>query len=56
MRKLGDRIRLSGELVNFMWRQRMWWMIPMALLLLALGLFLFVGLQSPLGPVIYAIF
>lgn len=56
LRKFKDRIRVSGELLRFMWRQKMWWMIPMMVLLLALGLFLFVGLQTPLGPAIYALF
>ncbi len=56
LQKFGSRLRVGGNLLHFMWQQKMWWMIPMTALLLFLGFFLFVGLQTPLGPAIYALF
>lgn len=44
------------SLFRFLWQQRLWWMIPMVVVLLFLGLLLFVGLQTPMGPFIYTLF
>lgn len=50
------RFQVVGGLLRFFWEQRLLWMIPMVLILLALGFLLFVGLQSPLAPFIYTLF
>ena len=56
LEKLKIRFQVVGGLMNFFWEQRLLWMIPMVLILLALGFLLFVGLQSPLAPFIYTLF
>jgi len=53
---LTGRLRVARSLFRFLWEQRMWWMIPMVFVLLLLGLVLFVGLQTPVGPFIYTLF
>lgn len=52
------RIKLGtvGELLGFLWAQKLWWMIPMVVvLLLFAGLILF-GSSTALGPLIYSLF
>src|SRR5258708_24510162 len=34
------------ELLRFLWRERLWWLVPMALVLVALGLLLAVARSS----------
>ena len=46
--KVGEGVRtrfgIDGELLSFLWQQKMWWLIPMVLVLLAFGASLGVGL------------
>lgn len=53
---LKARLATVGELMGFLWAQKLWWMIPMVvILLLVAGLILF-GSSTPLGPLIYSLF
>lgn len=55
-RSLQVRLGTVGELLGFLWSQKLWWMIPMVLvLLLFAGLILF-GSSTALGPLIYSLF
>ena len=55
-RSLTVRMATIGELLRFLWAQKLWWMIPMVVvLLLFAGLILF-GSATPLGPLIYSLF
>ena len=54
--QLKNRFQVVGSLMRFFWEQRLLWMIPMVVILLALGFLLFVGMQSPLAPFIYTLF
>lgn len=53
---LRGRLGVAQSLFHFLWQQKLWWMIPMVAVLLLLGLLLFVGLQTPIGPFIYTLF
>lgn len=55
-RKFLSRLGVLKSLFRFLWRERMWWMIPLVVILGFLGLLLFVGLQTPIGPFIYTLF
>jgi hypothetical protein len=46
----------TGELFAYLWRQRLWWLIPVVLLLLVFGLFIVLGSSSGLGPLMYTVF
>ncbi|MFN8643948.1 MAG: DUF5989 family protein [Candidatus Binatia bacterium] len=58
--KLGEdiknRLGIAGELLSFLWQQKMWWLIPMVIVLLAFGGLLVTAQSSALGPFIYTLF
>lgn len=45
-----------GELFRFLWKRRLWWMIPMMLVLLVLTALIALGAATPIGPFIYTLF
>jgi hypothetical protein len=53
---LMDRLGVAAELTVFLWRRRLWWMIPLVVLLLAFGLIMVFAQGSALSPFIYTIF
>jgi hypothetical protein len=56
MRRLLGRLAIAGELLSFFWEARLWWMIPMVLLLLVLGGLIALGQSSAVAPLIYTLF
>ncbi|MBI4240695.1 MAG: hypothetical protein HY613_03170 [Candidatus Rokubacteria bacterium] len=51
-----DRFGVAGELLVFLWERKLWWMIPMVLVLLAFGLLLVLAQSSAIAPFIYTLF
>ena len=59
MNKLTDasqRIGIIGEFFGYLWRQKLWWMMPMFFVIFLFGLLLILGQSSALAPFIYTIF
>jgi hypothetical protein len=50
------RFGIAGGLLSFLWQQKMWWLIPMVLVLLAFGGLMVTAQSSALGPFIYTLF
>ncbi len=50
------RFGIVGELLSLLWQQKMWWLIPMVLVLLAFGGLMVTAQSSALGPFIYTLF
>ena len=44
------------ELLAFLWKRKLWWLIPMVTVLLLFGLLLVFASASGLGPFIYSLF
>lgn len=44
------------ELFKFIWKKKLWWLLPIIITLLALGLLLTLAQSTPLGPFMYTIF
>ena len=55
-RDMSTRIGIAGELLGYLWQMKMWWAIPMVLVLLVLGLLISFGSASGIGPFIYTLF
>ena len=49
----GDTLR---QLFAFLWQERLWWMIPMLLVLLLLSVLLLFTQSSAVAPFIYTLF
>lgn len=55
-RRLLINTGILGEILGYLWRQRLWWMIPMVTTLLLFGVLLVLGSSTGLGPFIYTLF
>jgi hypothetical protein len=50
------RLGIAGELLAFLWQRKLWWLIPMVLVLLVFGGLMVTAQSSALGPFIYTLF
>jgi hypothetical protein len=51
-----NRLGIMGELLVFLWQQKLWWMIPMVVVLLLLGILMIFAQSSAIAPFIYTLF
>ena len=56
IKDLISRVGIVQELMDFFWQRKLWWLIPLVLLLLLFSLLLVFAEGTGLGPFIYAIF
>ncbi len=54
-RDLRSRASVIGELFGFLWKMRLWWMIPMMVVLLLFFFIFILGASTPLAPFIYSL-
>jgi hypothetical protein len=45
-----------GELLRFLWQRKLWWLIPMVILLMLFALLVVFASTSGIGPFIYTLF
>ena len=50
------RLGVLGELLVFLWKRKLYWMLPMVITLLVFALLIVVGGSSPISPFIYTLF
>ncbi len=51
-----NKFSIAGELLYFLWKRKLWWMIPMILMLLAFGLLMIFAQATGIAPFIYTLF
>jgi uncharacterized protein DUF5989 len=51
-----QRLGIMGEFFEFLWRQKLWWMMPMFAVLFFFGILLILGQATGLAPFIYTLF
>ena len=51
-----QRFGIAAELMGFLWQRKLWWLIPMVLVLLVFGGLMVTAQSSALGPLIYTLF
>ena len=56
IRDMGLKLGIASDLLAFLWRAKMWWMIPIVAVLLLLGLLTVFGSTTGVGPFIYTLF
>jgi Ca2+/Na+ antiporter len=56
MRDFVSRMGVLGELMQFLWRRKLYWLIPMLLTLLVFAAFVLLSSSGPLAPFIYSLF
>jgi hypothetical protein len=57
LQNLRMRMGIIGELFGFLWRRKLWWMLPLVAMLMVLGvLFALAASSSAIAPFIYTLF
>jgi hypothetical protein len=56
MESLTSRIGIAGELLQFFWQHKWWWLAPMILMLLFVGILVIFAQSSAIAPFIYTLF
>lgn len=59
MSRLNELLRRGStvrELVRFLWREKLWWLVPMVVVLVAVGALLVFAQGSALAPFVYTLF
>jgi hypothetical protein len=51
-----SNLGVVGELLGFLWQRKLWWLIPMVIVLLIFGLLMIFASTSGIGPFIYTLF
>ena len=53
--QVADHLSVSGDLINLVWRHKLWWMVPLLLAMVVLAA-LVVLEATPIGPLLYPVF
>ncbi len=56
MQEFLARLGVLGELLRFLWARRLWWLIPLVMLLVLITTLLIFAAVSGVGPFLYPIF
>ncbi|MAE11510.1 MAG: DUF5989 family protein [Dehalococcoidales bacterium] len=59
MGMLGDfttKIGVFGELLSYLWQRKLWWLIPVVVILVLFGALLVFAGSSSIAPFIYTLF
>jgi hypothetical protein len=56
LRLMKSNLAVANELVFFLWQRKLWWLIPMVIVLLLFGLLIIFASASSIGPFIYTLF
>ena len=55
-RDAGARVGLVGEMLGYLAKRRLWFIIPMGAVLLLFGLLIVLAQATAIGPLIYTLF
>ncbi len=55
-RGMFNKMGIVGELFGFLWKRKLWWLLPPVILLMVLGLLLIFTASSGFAPFIYTLF
>ncbi|HRL11394.1 MAG TPA: DUF5989 family protein [Aggregatilineales bacterium] len=56
MREIGSRLGILGEFGKFLWKRKLFWLIPMVLVLGIFALLIVLGSNPATSPFIYTLF
>lgn len=55
-KNMATNMGVVGEFLKFLWARKIWWLIPMIVVLLAFALLLLAANASGVAPFIYTLF
>ena len=50
------RMGVVGDLLAFLWRERLWWMIPILIALVLVAVLVVLGSNPAVAPFVYVLF
>jgi len=53
---LGGRLKTARELIDFLWQNRLWWLLPIVIVLLLVTVLIALTSSSAVVPFIYTLF
>ncbi len=53
---LREKLGIFRELLDYLWKEKLWWMIPMVTVLVLFGILLFLAQGSAVAPFVYTLF
>lgn len=57
IRDIRTRFGIVGELFSFLWKRKLWWLLPLVVMLLVFSILLVISASGgPLAPFIYTLF
>ena len=56
LRSISSRFSVIGEMFSFLWKRKLWWLMPMILVLVVFGLLMVFAQASGIAPFIYTLF
>lgn len=56
LNSLLTNLGVAGEFITYLWKRKRWWLIPLAVLLMLVGLVSLWATVSGVGPFIYTLF
>ena len=56
VKDFGARLGILGELMVYLWAAKMWWMIPMLVILILFALLMAAGSTGSAGSFVYTLF
>jgi hypothetical protein len=54
--KVLSKLGVFGELLFFLWKRKLWWMIPIIIVLVSFGALIVFSSNSAVAPFIYSLF
>ena len=56
LKRIGMRLGILAEFFAFLWQRKLYWLIPMAAILVIFGILLVIAQGSAVAPFIYTLF
>ena len=56
VRAAGQKLGIVGELLRYLWRRKIWWLLPMVVVLVLIGALVAISLTTPAAPFVYTLF
>lgn len=56
IRIITSRFSIASDLLGFLWRNKLWWLLPIVIILLIVGLLVLFAQGTATAPFIYTIF
>ncbi len=56
LKSIGSRLGVVGEMFTYLWKRKLWWLMPMVFILVVFGLLMVFAQASGIAPFIYTLF